>query len=151
MATHDMAKSPNRSSLSRRRMVQSLSAAGGAFITPAALGGAETGPRVAGKAVEIRLTPISPHTFRIALQPVQDGKLAAITDDGTLLQTSFGAPAATFREPARAQTVKLGDLRVAFTPDPLSFSVKTAKGENVQHIRIDKETAVVSFTTGAAP
>ena len=150
-----MSKSRNDSSLSRRRMVRTLGVAGAALFTPGASRGADTGLQVAGKNVEIQLTSVGPLTFRLTAQPIQDGKLVDIADDGTLFATSFGAPAATWgtpgHDPARAQTVKLGDLRVAFTPDALEFTISTAKGDKVQHIRIDKDTAVVSFTTGTAP
>src|ERR1039457_700542 len=53
--------------------------------------------------------------------------------------------------PSSAQTVKLGDWRVTFTPDPLTLAIETANGEKVQHIQIDRETAIVSFPTGTAP
>lgn len=146
-----MAKAQDTSSVSRRRIVQGLSAAGVALLAPGGIRGADAGLRIAGRDVEIQLTSISAHTFRLTVQPIQDGRLAEIVDDGTLLQTAFGSPVAKFRGAARAQTVKLGELRVAFTPDPLAFSIETAKGERVQHIGIDPQTAVVSFTTGAAP
>jgi len=132
-------------------MVQTLSAAGAALVAPQIGKAAGTGLRVAGKDVEIHLTPVSPHTFRLTVKPVVDGKLVAVPDDGTLVQASFGQPVAQFRADSRAQTVKLGDLRVQFTPDPLSFAIETARGENIQHIAIDKETAAISFATGTAP
>ena len=112
---------PKNSSPTRRRIVQSL---GATLLAP--LRAADTDLRVAGKAVEIQLTSVSPHTFRLTVQPIVDGKLADIPDDGTLLHTTFGAPAAKLRGSVRAQTVKLGDLRVAFTPDPLAIAVTTA-------------------------
>ena len=67
------------------------------MLTPGAIRGADTGLRIAGKDVEIQLTSVSPHTFRLTVQPIQDGKLVDIADDGTLLQTAFGTPAAKFR------------------------------------------------------
>jgi alpha-glucosidase/alpha-D-xyloside xylohydrolase len=132
-------------------MVQSLGATGAALAVSGAIRGAEAALHVAGKDIEIQLTSVSPHTFRIAVQPIEDGKLAAIADDGTLVQATFGVPAASVRGTARAQTAKLGGVRVAFTPDPLAFAVETAKGEPVQRIAIDRETGVISFTTGSAP
>jgi alpha-glucosidase (family GH31 glycosyl hydrolase) len=137
---------PKNSSPTRRRIVQSL---GATLLAP--LRAADTDLRVAGKAVEIQFVSVSPHTFRLTVQPIVDGKLADIPDDGTLLQNASGAPAAKLRGSTRAQTVKLGDLRVAFTPDPLAIAVTTASGESVQRIAIDRETAVVSFSTGPAP
>ena len=146
-----MAKMPNESFLSRRRMVQSLGAAGAALVTGAAAHAAESGLRVAGKEVELAITSLSAHTFRLTVAPLVDGKPGEIPDDGTLLQTSFGAPAARFHGVARAQTVKLGDLRIQFTPDPLAFAIETSKGEKIQHIRIDPQTAVVAFESGSSP
>src|ERR1035438_5452744 len=142
-----IAKIRNESFLSRRRMVQSLGAAGAALVA----GAAETGLRVAGKEVEIAITSVSAHTFRLTVAPLVNGKPGEIPDDGTLLQTAFGAPAARFHGVARAQIVKLGDLRVAFTPDPLAFAIETSKGEKIQHVRIDPQTAVVSFSSGTSP
>jgi alpha-glucosidase/alpha-D-xyloside xylohydrolase len=141
----------SKSSLSRRRMVRSLGVAGAAFLTRSATYGADAGLQVAGKPVEIQLTSVSPVTFRLTVQPVQGGKLVDIADDGTLVRTAFGAPAARFRGPARARTVKLGDLRVTFTPDPLAFGIQMASVEKIQHLQIDRETAVVSFPTGPTP
>jgi alpha-glucosidase/alpha-D-xyloside xylohydrolase len=141
----------NEPFLSRRRMFQSLGAAGAALVTGASASAAETDLRVAGKEVEIAITSVSAHTFRLTVAPIVDGKPAEFPDDGTLVQTAFGAPAARFRGAARAQTVKLGDLRVAFTPNPLAFVIETSKGEKLQHINIDKETGVISFATGSAP
>ena len=150
-----MAKMRNESSLSRRRMVQSLGAAGAALVTGAAAKAAETGLRVAGKEVEIAITSVSPHTFRLTVAPLVDGKPGEIPDDGTLVKTAFGAPVARWgpsgHGTARAQTVKLGDLRVEFTPDPLAFTIETSKGEKIQHVRIDPQTAVVSFASGSSP
>src|ERR1017187_3261353 len=142
-------------SLSRRGMVRNLGVAGASFLTRNATYGADAGLQVAGQPVEIQLPSMSRHTFRLTVQLIQNGKLVDIADDGTLLETSFGAPVAKWglpeHGPARAQTVKLGDLRVMFTPDPLALAIETANGEKVQHIHIDRETAVVSFTTGTTP
>jgi len=132
-------------------MVQGLGAAGAGLLAPGAIPGADNVLRIAGRDVEVQLFSVSPDILRLTVQPIQDGKVAAIADDGTLVQTAFGNPAAKWTGAAGAQTVKLGNLRVAFTPDPLAFAIETAKGESVQHIQIDKETAVVSFTTGTAP
>ena len=142
-----MAKTKTDSSFSRRRMVQGL---GASLLASPALHAADSSLQIAGKDVEIHLTPVSPQTFRLTIQPIVDGKLAEIPEDGTLVST-FGAPVAKFRGSAAAQTVKLGNLRVAFTPDPLTFAVETLTGEKLQQITIDKQTAVISFGGGNAP
>ncbi len=106
-------KSRNPSPFSRRRMVQGL---GATLLAPVSTRGADAELRIAGKAVEIQLTAVSPQTFRLTVQPIQDGRLGEIPDDGTLLHTTFGAPAAKWRGAQQARTVKLADLRVMFAP-----------------------------------
>ena len=132
-------------------MVQGLGATGAGFLAPATIGGAEAPLRIAGQDVEIHLSSVSPRTIRIAVLPIEDGKPAGIPDDDTLVKAAFGPPAAKLRGTVRAQTVKAGDLRVVFAPDPLSFAVQTARGETVQRIEIDRDTAAISFTTGKSP
>ncbi len=139
------------SSLSRRQVVTGLGAAGAALFAPGSSRGADAGLQIAGKDVEIQLTQLSPHTFRLTVQAIQDGALVDIPDDGTLTQTKFGAPAAKLRGAARPQTVRLGELRVKFTPEPLAFSIETASGGSVQHLNIDPQTGVLAFATGTAP
>ena len=131
-------------------MVRAVGAVGAGALLPRAVGAAGT-LQIAGKDVEIQLTPVSPQSFRLTAQPVQDGKLAEIPADGTLVQSGFGPPAAKFRGAPRAGTVKLGNLRVAFDPAALAFAITTAKGEKVQQISIDRESAVISFASGGGP
>jgi alpha-glucosidase (family GH31 glycosyl hydrolase) len=128
--------------LSRRSMVKSLGAAGAALL-PSTMRGAEN--------VEFQLTALSSRTLRITAQAIVDGKPVPLPDDGTLALKSFPAPVARFRGAARTQTVRVGELRVTFTPEPLAFTIETAKGEAVQRIEIDPRSGAVSFTTGAAP
>jgi alpha-glucosidase (family GH31 glycosyl hydrolase) len=128
--------------LSRRSMVKSLGAAGAAML-PSTMRGAEN--------VEFQLTALSSRTLRITAQAIVDGKPVPLPDDGTLALKSFPAPVARFRGAARTQTVRVGELRVTFTPEPLAFTIETAKGEAVQRIEIDPRSGAVSFTTGAAP
>jgi alpha-glucosidase/alpha-D-xyloside xylohydrolase len=106
---------------------------------------------VLGQDVEIQIAPVSPHTVRLGVLPVKDGKAVAVAGNGTLVRESWGAPAATFRGPARSRKVKLGSLAIQFTPDPLAFTITNAEGSRIQRIKIDKDTGVVSFDTGAAP
>ena len=44
------------------------------------------------------------------------------------------------RSLTRAQTVKCGDLKIEVIPVPLSFTIRNAQGEAVQHIKLDRET-----------
>jgi alpha-glucosidase/alpha-D-xyloside xylohydrolase len=105
----------------------------------------------AGQDAEIQIAPVSTHTFRLTVLPIREGQLAAVPTDGSLVQTSWGAPVAKLRGAARAQTVKCGGLRIKISDNPLAFAIETAAGEAVQRLGIDQETGVVSFTTGNAP
>src|SRR5258706_11535292 len=108
--------------VSRRRWAKQLGAAGAALLGRAA----ETGLRVAGQDVEIQISSLSPHTFRLTVLPIQDGKTAAIPDDGILAPTALKTPLSKLRGAVRAQTIKAGDLKIQFAPDPLSFSIPSA-------------------------
>src|SRR5579859_47498 len=68
---------------------------------------------------EIQIAPVSARTFRLSAP-------SPAPNDGTLLRDSFGAPVAKLRRGARAQTIKCGELKIQFTPEPLSFAVEGA-------------------------
>jgi alpha-glucosidase (family GH31 glycosyl hydrolase) len=136
-----MADSRGHSGLSRRQVVRRMGAA--LLAGPACAAG--TGLRVLGQDVEAQIAAVSPHTVRLSILPIKDGTAVAVAGDGTLVRETWGAAAAAFRGAADSQTVKLGGLAVKFTSDPLSFTAANAA------IRIDKDSGVVSFATGAAP
>ena len=120
------------------------------MFAPITFRGAEPVLRIANKEVEIRLTPVSRYTFRLTIQPLQEGKPQPLLDDGTLVRTEFGRPAAEVRD-AKKHAVKLGNLRVTFDPETLSFAVQSAQSAVVQQIRIDPQTGAISFDTGGQP
>lgn len=151
MSLMAMSKLPNESHLSRRRWAKQVGAAAAAILAPSAGQAAESGLRVAGQDVEIQITAISPHTFRLSVLPIVDGKAAAIPDIGILNPTASKAPGTKLRGAVKAQTIKAGDLKVQVAVDPLAFTILTPKGESVQQLKIDSTTGVVSFTTGTAP
>jgi alpha-glucosidase/alpha-D-xyloside xylohydrolase len=135
--------------INRRQLLQQAGAA--ALLTPIA--GAQTpfNPQIAGRDIEIQIAPVSPHTFRLTIFPLENGQPAPIADDGSLVQASWGAPTVKLRGPLKAQVVKAGGVSIHIAPDPLSFTVKNARNEAIQQLSVDKETAVVSFHTGSAP
>ena len=146
-----MSNRSNKEPLSRRRWVQQLGATAATLLVPGVDHAAETSLRVAGQDVEIQIAPLSPHTFRLSVVPIHDGKPAAIPDDGILAPTAWKNPVTRLHGAVRAQTVKAGDLKIQVAPDPLSFTILTANGETVQQLKIDRTTGVVSFATGSAP
>jgi len=65
---------------------------------------------IAGRPVEIAITPISALTTRIGILAIDDGRVQAIPNDGSLVARTWPAPAARIRTLTREQTVRSGDL-----------------------------------------
>ncbi len=131
--------------LTRRDAVGAL--LGGAASSRLAAQGGEI--RVAGLPVEIVVAPVSAETVRISLQPIDNGRLRPIPDDGSLVQPAWGEPAARWRGPS-SRTAHSGNLTVNLAPDPLTIGIE-AGGRVVQKLRIDRDTGVVWFTLGDGP
>ncbi len=135
--------------INRRQLLQQAGAA--ALLAPIAGAQTPSASQLAGHDIEIQIAPVSPHTFRLTIFPLDAGQPAAIADDGSLAQASWGPPIAKLRGVIRAHTVQAGGVTIHIAPDPLSFTVQTGQNEKFQQISIDKETAAVSFHTGNAP
>ena len=86
--------------------------------------------KIAGRDIEIQIAPVSPHTFRLTVFPIENGQPAAIADDGSLIQSAWGAPIVKQRGTIHAQTVKAGGASIHIAPDPLSFTIQNAAGRN---------------------
>src|SRR5215471_9798652 len=109
----------------RREM---LGAAAAALATPAR---ALAAPRD----IEIRIAPVSPHTFRLTASAGTE-----VPDDGCLVQASWGAPIARLRANSKAQTIKAGGAAIQFAPDPIAFTIP-----GVQTLKLDADSGVLSF------
>ncbi len=107
----------------------------------------DTPIRIAGKPVEIALTPVSPHTVRLTIQAIENGRVAAMRVDGALVKESFG-------QPARRRTtgnVKCGELTVKLFGNPLTIRVEGKGGSLVQELSIDAANGNLSFELGESP
>ena len=139
----------------RRQVLKGAAATCAALLLPGNEEAAESTLRVAGQEVEIQIAPVSEHTVRLTVLPVkrasEEGQSMAVTGDGALVQSSWGAPLATLRSLTSRQIVKSGNLRVKVSADPIAFTIASEKGATIQEMKLDKETGVFSFTTGNAP
>ncbi|HWB85835.1 MAG TPA: TIM-barrel domain-containing protein [Bryobacteraceae bacterium] len=128
-----------------------LRCAGAAMLAAARSNAATGGLQVAGQDVEIQITTVSPHTFRLTVTPVENGRAAAVPTDGSLVTESFGKPTAVLRGPLRQRTIRCGDSRIEVSSEPLAFTIRRGNSETVQKLAIDKTTGAVSFPTGDKP
>jgi len=139
----------------RRQVLKGVAVACAALLLPGKEEAAEPGLRVVGQDVEIQVALVSQHTVRLTIVPVKhaldDRQVMAVTGDGSLVKDTWGAPIVKLRSLARARTVKVGNLKVKISSDPLSFAMESVKGAVLQNLSVNKDTGVVSFATGNSP
>src|SRR5258707_6227461 len=105
--------------LNRREILKQMAAASTAMLLPGKVGAAGMGAaaavaRIAERDCEIQIAPVSGVTLRLSILPMENGQAQAVAGNGSLVQESWGAPVARWRGELRAQTVKCGDISVAF-------------------------------------
>ena len=134
----------------RRDILKGVGAACAAhFLWPHDTEAPQQNPRqVAGRPVEVQIAPVSAHTFRLSVLPVESGQPQPVKRNGSLVQDSWGPTLARFTGGEPEHTVKSGELRVRLSSDPLQAVVENAKGDTVQQLTIDSETGAVSFLLG---
>ena len=111
----------------------------------------ETPIQIAGRPVEIALTPVSPETVRITIQPIDNGQMQAVLIDGALVKEDWGQPVARLRTLGNPRTVKCGDLTVKLSDNPLTIRVEAKGGHFVQELTSDANTGNLSFHIGESP
>jgi len=132
----------------RRDVLKGLAAASTAIvIRPTALGATT---RASEQPVEIQITSLSPHTFRLSILRVNDGSTGSIQSDGSLIQESWGAPLARLRKDP-GQTVIVGSLQLKISFQPVAIVIAGASGEVIQQLAWDENTGALSFLNGSSP
>ena len=111
----------------------------------------ETPIQIAGRPVEIALTPVGPETVRITIQPIENGQAQPVLIDGALVKEDWGQPVARLRTLANPRTVKCGDLTVKLSGNPLTIRVEAKGGHFVQELASDANTGNLSFHIGESP
>ena len=111
----------------------------------------ETPIHIAGRPLEIALTPVSPETVRITIQPIENGQTQAVLMDGALVKEVWGQPVARLRTLGNPRTVKCGDLTVKLSDNPLTIRVEAKGGHFVQELTSDANTGNLSFHIGESP
>ena len=104
--------------------------------------------QITGRNVQVQIAPVSAHTFRLSVLPVEDGQAPPVKGNGSLVQASWGPPLAKFTGAERQRTVKTSELSVKLTANPLQAVIQNSNGDAVQQLTIDSEAGAVSFTIG---
>lgn len=133
--------------MNRRRFLQVTGIAAGSL--PAASSQTpRSGFSIAGHEIEIRIAPVSPHTVRIGLLPLANGRSVEAPSDGSLVNDSWPAGFVRWGDPSEARTLALGGFRVHVSPEPLRFEIQMSGGAVVRSLAIDSGSGAVSFATG---
>lgn len=111
----------------------------------------ETPIQIAARPVEIALTPVSPETVRITIQPIENGQAQPVPIDGAIVKEDWGQPVARLRTLGNPRTVKCGDLTVKLSGNPLTIRVEAKGGHFVQELTSDANTGNLSFHIGESP
>ncbi|MGC1413985.1 MAG: TIM-barrel domain-containing protein [Candidatus Acidiferrum sp.] len=135
----------------RRKFLAQLASVSAGMLLPQGNALASEPLRVAGEDCELRVTSVSENTLRLSVLPVKGETSGDLPSDGSLVQTSWGAPTAAIRGTFQPQTVGTGKVKLRIAPNPLTFTFTTAEGQTIQHLSIDQETGVLSFLTGDSP
>jgi alpha-glucosidase (family GH31 glycosyl hydrolase) len=132
----------------RRDVLKGLVSASTALVIARGQGTAQEIASV--QPVEIQISSVSAHSFRISVYPLNNGAEKSIPFDGSLVQESWGAPAARLRAEAGSEFV-LGSFRLKVSFHPVSITVSSELGAVIQQFVWDENTGVLSFLTGSAP
>src|SRR4051812_5033781 len=108
---------------SRRQALKTLGAVSATAAFPLGLKAQAKEEPVAGREVDIQITSMSPHTFRLTVLTDETGRVAS---DGSLVRDDWGKPVARFRRAFNRQQVKCGELDIEIVPDPLSFHISNS-------------------------
>src|SRR6516164_9672572 len=105
---------------SRRDALKAVVSAGTlAMIRPSSAAMADSPLRSRSGPIELTITPVSPRTVRIAIQPLRDGKPVPLESDGALIDWEWPSPVVRMRSIEHQITVQSGELSVSVSPDPL--------------------------------
>ncbi len=145
-----MKEQPNR-----REVLAGAAATCALVLLPKTRAGASQPFRAAGRDVEIQISPVSDYTFRLTIFPIdnqaKETHVVAVPDDGSLVQSTWGAPLTSLRAPTRVPSVKIGNFSVQASANPVTITIASANGQPLQQLKVDEITGVLSFQIGNAP
>ncbi|HZW31579.1 MAG TPA: TIM-barrel domain-containing protein [Isosphaeraceae bacterium] len=139
--------------LSRRAALKALGASG---ATPVLGSSADAGQpaalRVAGRPVEVAITPIDPHMVRVSVVGLKEGRLEPIPSDGSLVHQDWGSPLLRLTKHGETHAISRGDdWRLSASTEPITVRVEAADRRLIQQVHVDGETGGFVFHLGDGP
>jgi alpha-glucosidase (family GH31 glycosyl hydrolase) len=132
--------------LHRREVLKGMAAASTAIFVGPAFEVISARGFIGASAVEVTVTPLSEHTFRLSVLPADSA--AVIPSDGSIVSMSSGEPISRIRA---AQEIQAGSAKLNVSFDPLRIAIAGAKGAVVQQLDFESDGGAVSFLTGGQP
>lgn len=133
----------------RRDVLKGILAASTAIIIPCEGTAEDRTPNPEGQ-VEVQITPVSTHTFRLSILPLDNGSVGKIPSDGSLVKESWGLPLVKLRTEA-ADSISVSNFRLKISFHPLRIKVASEHGDDIQQLDWDQNTGVLSFLQGNSP
>lgn len=107
---------------------------------------------IAGRYVELSIIPVSDHTIRITLLPVEaDEKNKKLTESPVLVSRDWPCPAMQSTELKDVSTVMLEKFRITVRRTPLTINIDTKQGKAVQQLAFDERNGCFTFRLAKGP
>jgi len=135
----------------RRRVLKQLAAVSASLALPRPIVALHAGADEAVKDFEVRITRVSDHTVRWMVLPVHDRKATQVALDGSLLPTALDGPVTLLSRHSLSRSIETGQMKIHASLDPLSMTISSATGIQIQTLSIDRSNGIVSFATGNWP
>jgi alpha-glucosidase (family GH31 glycosyl hydrolase) len=135
----------------RRRVLKQLAAVSASFALPHRIAALSPSASDPSPDFEVQIVQVSDHTIRWTILPIQDRKAAQIPLDGSLVHSAFDNPVAVLRKDSGSRAIEIGEMTIHASSDPLSITVSSRKGAEIQSLSVDHSNGVVSFVTGNSP
>ncbi len=139
--------------ITRRSALKGLGGSGGLAILAGSVDAGQTAAlRVAGRPVEVAVTPIDHRIVRISVVPFEGGRTQPISSDGSLVRQDWGEPIVRLNSPGQTQSIiRAGDWHLTLATEPIAIRVEAPDGRIIQQIRVNGDTGAVTFHLGDGP
>ena len=105
--------------------------------------------RYCGSNAELSVSAVSDQTLQVSLAPLDEKDNPRVAPPSTAFLAQKLEEKLRLRELGRSEEVQVGKLRVVIQAEPLTISVRDAKGKVVQELAIAEADGTVTFRTDA--